>query len=133
MQNHDYSTFTSQIRDIHTHKENSPKNCLFRSVDRPKLSCLLLLPWCTAITGYHTSSDNNNNQQQLMAGYRQTSKLLMDTSQSRRAKFTTNSIYVCPRGAPIWHFADKQITDTQLQNIANKYNQSDILLYPSYK
>ena len=64
-----------------------------------------------------------------MAGYRQASKLLMDTSQSRRAKFTTNSIYVCPRGAPIWHFADKQITDTQLQNIADKYNQSDILLY----
>ena len=30
------------------------------------------------------------------------------------------------RGASIWHFADTQITDTQLQDIADKYTQSDI-------
>ena len=49
-------------------------------------------PWCTTITGYHTSSDNSNSQQQPTAGYRQTSKLLPGVSQSRRVKSTTNGI-----------------------------------------
>ena len=29
------------------------------------ISCLLLLPWCTAITGYQISNNNSNTQQQL--------------------------------------------------------------------
>ena len=49
-------------------------------------------PWCTAITGYHTSSDNSNSQQQPTVAYRQTSKLLPGVSQSRRVKSTTNGI-----------------------------------------
>ena len=31
-------------------------DCSSQPVDWPKLSCLLLLPWCTAIGVYHTSS-----------------------------------------------------------------------------
>ena len=93
MQNQDYSTFTSQIQDIHI-KKVAQSIAYLGQVDQPKLSYLLLLSWCTVITGYHTSSDNSNTHQQPMAGYRQTNKLLLDTSQPRRAKFTTNRIYV---------------------------------------
>ena len=53
-------------------------------VDLTKFSCLLLLPWYTAITGYHMSSDNSNSHQKPMAGYRQMSKSLLDTSQPRK-------------------------------------------------
>ena len=62
-------------------------------VDWPKLSCLLLLPWCTAIAVYHTSSVNSISQQQPMPGYKQTSncKLLLG-SQPRRVKTNTNRI-----------------------------------------
>ena len=57
------------------------------------LRCLLILPWCTAITGYHTISGNGNNQQQLMVGYRQKSKSLPGAMQPTRVKTTTNKIY----------------------------------------
>ena len=48
----------------YTHKENSLKQSLISLVGWPRLSCLLFLPWCTAIAGYHTSSNNSNSQQE---------------------------------------------------------------------
>ena len=57
------------------------------------VSCLLLLPWCSAITSCWISSDNNNSQQQPTADYRQTNKLLSDTSQPTRVKTTIHWIY----------------------------------------
>ena len=56
--------------------------------------CLLLLPWCTTITGYRISSNNSNSQQQPTASYRQTSKFLPEVSGPTREKTTTNSIYM---------------------------------------
>ena len=61
-------------------------------VDWHKLSCLLLLPCCTSIVGDHRNSVNSNSQQKPTVGYKQTSKLLQDTSQSR-LKMITNGIY----------------------------------------
>ena len=69
-------------------------SCLSWPVDLTKFSCLLLLPWYTAITGYHMSSDNSNSLQKPMAGYRQMSKSLLDTSQPRKMQSITNGIYV---------------------------------------
>ena len=57
------------------------------------VSHLLLLPWCTAITGYQTSSNKSNSQQQLTSGYRQTSKSLPGTSWPTRVKTTINRTY----------------------------------------
>ena len=57
-------------------------------IDQPKSSCLLLLPWCTAFTGYHTYKQKN--QLQPMAGYWQTRNSLPGTSPSRREKTTIN-------------------------------------------
>ena len=71
-----------------TCKENGLSSHSSQPVDQPKLRSLLLLPWCSAIAGYYTSSDNSNNQQQLTAGYRQTSKSPPGTSQPRRMKTT---------------------------------------------
>ena len=70
------------------------RRCLSQPVNWPKLSCRLLSPWCTAITGYHARSVNSNSQQQTTTGYRQTSKSLPDASQPRRVKITTNRIYM---------------------------------------
>ena len=58
------------------------------------VSHLLLLPWCTAITGHWISSNNSNSQQQLAAGYRQTSKSLPGMSQPTRVKTPTHKIYL---------------------------------------
>ena len=63
-------------------------------VDWPKLSHLLLLLWCMAITGYCTSYYNTNSQQQPAVSYRQISKSLLVVSQPRTVKTTTNGIYV---------------------------------------
>ena len=87
---HEYSSLTSQIQDIHI-KKIAWSSCLSQSVDRPKLSLLLLLPWCMVIADYHTSSDNSNSKQQPTASYRQTSKSLTSVSETR--KTTTNTIY----------------------------------------
>ena len=57
------------------------------------VSHLLLLPWCTAITGYWIGSNNSNSQQQPTSGYKQTSKSLLDASQPTRVKTTTSRIY----------------------------------------
>ena len=92
VQSHDYSTLMPQIQDIHVRKI-AWSNCLSQSIDQHKLSCLFLLPWCIAITGYHTSSNNSNIQEQLMASYRQTSKLLLGASQPRRVKTTLDGMY----------------------------------------
>ena len=40
----------------------------------PTASCLLLLPWCTVITGYQINSDNSNSQQQPTTGNKQTNR-----------------------------------------------------------
>ena len=58
------------------------------------VSRLLLLPWCTAITGYWISSNKSNSQQQPTAIYRQTSKSLPGASPLTRVKTTTNTIYM---------------------------------------
>ena len=76
---HEYSSFTPQIQDIHI-KKIAWSSWLSQSVDRPKLSRLLLLPCCMVIADYHTSSDNSNRQQQPTASYRQTSKSLPGVS-----------------------------------------------------
>ena len=57
------------------------------------ISHQLLLPWCTTITGYWISSNNSIHQQQPTTGYRQTSKLLLGTSQPTRVKTSKNRIY----------------------------------------
>ena len=63
------------------------------SVEHFKFSHLLLLLWCMAICGYHTSSNNSNTQQQLTVGYnRQTSKSLPGKSQPRRVKTSAKRI-----------------------------------------
>ena len=80
------------IQDIHVKKIAWSSHSSW-PVDCPKLSCLLLLPWCTAIAGCHTSSDNSNSQQQPMADYRQISKSLLGASWLRRVKTATNGIY----------------------------------------
>ena len=82
---------TPQIQDIHISKIGC-SSYLSWPVDQSNLSRLFLLPCCTTIGGYHTSSDNSNSLQQPTIGYRQTSKLLMGASQPRRVKTTTNQI-----------------------------------------
>ena len=64
----------SKIR-IHVHimPETVAYLCQLTSL---MVSCLLLVPWCTAITGYWICSNKSNSQQQPTAGYRQTSKSL---------------------------------------------------------
>ena len=97
---HKYSAFMPQIQDVHARKIPRSSHVSWL-IDWPNLSRLLLLPWCMAIAGYHTSSDNSNSQQQPMAHYRQTSKFLQSASLPRRVKTTTNRIntwkfkYVC--------------------------------------
>ena len=56
------------------------------------VSHLVLLPWCTAITGYRISSNNSNSQQQPITSYRKTSKLLLGVSWPTSMKTTTNRI-----------------------------------------
>ena len=56
------------------------------------VSCLLLLPWCMAITGYWINNNNNNIQQLPTAGYRQTSRSLPGVSLPTRVKTTINTI-----------------------------------------
>ena len=81
--------------EIYVHiKKKAWSNHSSQSIDKPKLSHLLLLPGCTAIAGYHTSSDNSNSQQQLMGSYRQKSNSLLAASQPRRVKTTRNGIYL---------------------------------------
>ena len=76
--------FLHEIQDIHV-KRIVWSSHSSQPIDQLKLSHLLLL-WCTAITGYHTSSGNSNIQQKPMAIYRQTSKSLPGESQPRRVK-----------------------------------------------
>ena len=66
-----YSVLTLQIQDTHVHI--MPENIAHIYQDAGLMtSCLLLLPWCMATTGYQISSDSSNSQQQLKAGYKQT-------------------------------------------------------------
>ena len=58
------------------------------------VSRLLLLPWCSAITGCWISSDNSHSQQQLAVKYRQTIKLLPGTSWPPRVKLPQKE-YTC--------------------------------------
>ena len=58
------------------------------------ISHQLLLPWCTAITGYWISSNNINHQQKLTTIYRKTSKLLPDTGQLTRGKTNKQNIHM---------------------------------------
>ena len=53
-----YSILTPQIQDIHVHVMPETVLCLFQSTSL-MVSHLLLLPWCTVITGYWISSNNN--------------------------------------------------------------------------
>ena len=92
MRGHKYSALMPQIQDIDARKIPRSSHVSWL-VDWPNLSHLLLLPWCTATAGYHTSSDNSNSQQQPKADYRQTSKFLQSASQPRRVKTTKNGIY----------------------------------------
>ena len=57
-----------------------------------RVICMLLLPWCPAITGHWICSNNSKSQQQPIAGYRQTSKLLPGAIHPTRVKATTNKI-----------------------------------------
>ena len=58
---HEYSVLVPKILDMHLRKiiQNSH---LCQPVDQSKLSCLLLLPCCMAITGYHTIRNTSYNQ-----------------------------------------------------------------------
>ena len=93
-QNCKYSVLTPQIQDIHVHimPEIVTHLCQLTSI---MVSCLLLLPWCTAITGYQISDIYHNSQQQPTVSYRQTSKLLPGASRPTRVKTTTNRNYTC--------------------------------------
>ena len=82
---------TSDIRYTHTYYVlNSYHLCQLIYI---MVSCLLFLPWCTAITGYRISSNNSNSQQQPTIGYRQTSKSPSGMSQPTIVKATANRIY----------------------------------------
>ena len=54
------------------------------------VSHLILLPWCTSITGYWISSNKNNSQQQPTIGYTQTSKSIPGMSQLTRNNHNWN-------------------------------------------
>ena len=62
-----------------------------RPVDQPKSSHLLLLLWCTAITGYHTSRKTSCNQ--WLATDKQ--EIHYWTWVSQGEKTTTNGRYLC--------------------------------------
>ena len=57
MRSHEYSALASKILDMHVRKIAWSNHLC-----QPKSSCLLLLPWCTAIAGYHTSRKISYNQ-----------------------------------------------------------------------
>ena len=65
---------------------------LCQPVHWPKSSRLLLLPWYTAITGYHTSRKNNYNQ--WLATLKQEICYWVQLNQSRREKSTANGRYL---------------------------------------
>ena len=88
--------YTSDTR--YTHKQNRLKQSLVQA-SRP------LLPCCTTISGYHTSSDNSSSLQQPTIGYRQTSKLLLGASQPRRVKTTTHRMMQNFGGRKFWCIA----------------------------
>ena len=80
---------------IYMHVRIMPQTVTFHCQSTSLMvSYLLLLPRCTAITGYQINSNNSNSQQQPMTGYRQTNESL--PGMSRRAMYsekTTNRIY----------------------------------------
>ena len=88
-----YNVLLPQIQDIHVciMPETVVQLCHSSSL---MVSYLLLLPWCTAITGYRISNNNSNSQQQPTTGYRQTSKVLPGVSLPITVITTTNKAYV---------------------------------------
>ena len=80
MQTHEYSTLIPQIQDIATYKTNSLKQLL---VGASRLA--QILPWYTAMAGYHTSSNNSNSQQQLTAGYRQNKQIATGCESAKKS------------------------------------------------
>ena len=77
---------------IHTYYAwNSCRLCQLISL---MVSCLLLLPCSTAITGYQIINNNSNTQKQPTASYSQTNKLLLGVRWPIRTISTTNRVYV---------------------------------------
>ena len=87
------STISSRLgyKNIHIHIMPEIAARLYQSTSL-MVSCLLLLPWCTAITGYWISSNNGNSQQQPTHQLQTTSKSLLGTSWPTRVITTTNRI-----------------------------------------